>query len=144
MVRCLFYILLCAMLALNLSDTLNGGLLRSQVESVTSDSGRLSCPESHCNISPVREFSEMDHFPLFGDHISEYRRSKGFIPGMSYSRGQTSLRLLKFSVDTIPVRVLSTLESQLPQSRGGNLFAQNNPARSSCRYYLYTLQKILI
>lgn len=143
MVKCLFYIILCVMLTSNLCDTLNRGLLKSQVESVIPDPGMFSHTESQY-ISTNHQFAGMDNYPLFGDDISEYVRSRGFIPGMPYSRGQTPLRLLKFNINIVTVRVLNTLEAQLPQNRGGNLFAQNNPARYSCRYYLYTLRKILI
>lgn len=140
MTKYLFYILACVMLALNLSDTPNRVLLESQGESIVSDTEAFPYTESFCNISASQECSGAASRSSSGD----YKVCKDVLPGVSGLRGQTILRLLKISANPAIVGMRDFFETQLPLSKYKNLLSQNNPAKFSCRYYLYTLRKILI
>lgn len=68
-----------------------------------------------------------------------------FIPGnLLIYRNNSPSKILRFSDAAITERSLRTLRSQLSEMRQKGLSFYMNPAKSSYRYYIYTLQCIRI
>lgn len=62
----------------------------------------------------------------------------------SLSRTISPSKVLKFSPTSLMIRILSALNPQLSDKSWTNLTFDTNLTRNSNRYYIYTLERILI
>ena len=143
MTRYIFCILLGAFLMLGISSTLNKDMEESRIETGTA-----------ANIQPSAErvLSESEAIiqqSYKGNSAVNYegyncKTNNGILGSSILFRTIPPSKILKSNPTTLAIQTLSSLDSLLPEKNWTNLSFYTNLTRDSYRYYIYTLNRILI
>lgn len=145
MMKHLFCILACALLLWGLDHTSERNLqgIRTSSEVLCFDSKQ--CIELSCSVSSVvNDMAVDDNHSLFYDDVSNYQLCDGIPSGITLSRSNTSSKSLKFNFNTVTIHLLRSLCTRLPEEKAKDLCVSTSFNKYSSRYYVYTLEHILI
>lgn len=108
------------------------------------DFAELGYTESFCQISSDTEakLAYLNFDSVFdGVMATDIKLCEGTFSALSFSRNISIPKTLKLAST---IRILSSLNTLLPQEKGKNLYSNINYVKSSYRYFVYTLRNILI
>lgn len=119
----------------------------SAADDVKGEKWSYAISETECSLS------QTDVWAQAGFKSSEKGMLQGGCGGQSYtgnfrnsssSRYTCSIGSLRTYSSLMIVRILRSLKTLLPEEKDSSSLLYINPSQSSCRYYIYTLRRILI
>lgn len=145
MMKHLFCILACALFLWGLDHTPARNLQGVRTSSEVRCSDSMQCVElSCCFSSAVNDMAVEDNHSLFYDDSSNYQLCDGILSVVTLSRSNTSSKILKFNFNTAAIHLLRSLCTRLPEEKAKDLCISTNFSKYSSKYYVYTLEHILI
>lgn len=73
----------------------------------------------------------------------DYKTNSGILNPFSF-RHFSPLKILRFNIPSVTIRILSALKVQVPQNQWTGFSYYTNLIKYSYRYHIYTLKRILI
>lgn len=142
MIKYVLCVLLVTILAWGLGNT--SSIKDSQKLQPEASAASVSdCTEPCCISSAAIDSPSIGYYSLFNDEMSGYRISDGIFSTLSLPRelGSSKTLSLKFPTAT---RLFNTLCTQQPKEESNYLDFNHNFIKYRCRYYVYTIEHILI
>lgn len=122
-----------------------GEMMQGQhLEMAAFESVNIDYTNTFCQISSnVEQKSAYTDFDSAFDGImaTDIKLCEGNLSTLSFTRNISVPKTLKL-ISTI--RILSSLNTRLPEEKGKNLYSNINYVKCSCRYFVYTLRSIII
>lgn len=146
MIKYILCILLGVVLTSGLGTISDQDSQRSRTEVGTV--GLESCTQSNYQVSGTVVKQSSKENSSVGDEKCNGKyncKISDGVPGSPfYSRTLPPTKNLRFNASSTVIQILSSFKSQLSQVKRTELSSYVNPTKSSYRYYVYTLGRILI
>lgn len=144
MAKYIFCILMGTLLMLIFGVAKEEGIERQCMEMAAFGSADSDYTKSFCQVSSNTEQKLVyaDSDSAFGGIMAtDIKLCEGNLSVLSFSRNISAPKTLKL---TSAIRILSSLDTRLPQEKSRNLYSNINFVKFSYRYFVYTLRSIII